>query len=101
MYLVQLLLPLFDNTGKRFPASRLNRVKTSLTRSFGGITMFKRSPAEGLSAESSGVVYDDIVLFEVMTATLDRKWWTRYRARLEKQFKQDRIIVRASTIDVL
>jgi len=36
-----------------------------------------------------------------MTATLDRKWWTRYRARLEKQFKQDRIIVRASTIDVL
>jgi hypothetical protein len=72
-----------------------------LTRSFGGITMFKRSPAEGLSAESTGVVYDDIVLFEVMTPALDRRWWKTYRARLEKQFAQDRIIVRASMIDVL
>jgi hypothetical protein len=101
MYLVQLLLPLFDNAGRPFPASKLNRVKTSLTRSFGGITMFKRSPAEGLSAESTGVVYDDIVLFEVMTPALDRRWWKTYRARLEKQFAQDRIIVRASMIDVL
>jgi hypothetical protein len=101
MYLVQLLLPLFDNAGRPFPASKLNRVKTSLTRSFGGITMFRRSPAEGLSSESTGMVYDDIVLFEVMTPALDRRWWQKYRARLEKQFSQDRIIVRASMIDVL
>jgi hypothetical protein len=101
MYLVQLLLPLFDNAGRPFPPSKLNRVKTSLTRAFGGITMFKRSPAEGLSAGATGVVYDDIVLFEVMTPALDRQWWKSYRARLEKEFAQDRIIVRASTIDVL
>jgi hypothetical protein len=36
-----------------------------------------------------------------MTAQLDRQWWKNYRGRLEKQFSQDRIIVRASTIDLL
>jgi hypothetical protein len=101
MFLVQLLLPLYDNSGRRFPQSKLNRVKTLLTRSFGGITMFKRSPAEGLSEEASGMVSDDIVIFEVMTPTLDRRWWKNYRVRLEKAFCQDRIIVRASRICVL
>jgi hypothetical protein len=101
MYLVQLLLPLYDNSGRPFAPAKLNRVKTLLTRSFGGITMFRRSPAEGLSEEGSGVVRDDIVIFEVMTAQLDRQWWKNYRGRLEKQFSQDRIIVRASPIDLL
>ena len=101
MYLVQLLLPLYDNAGRRFPQSKLNRVKIRLTRAFGGITMFKRSPAEGLSEQASGVVRDDIVIFEVMTPALDRRWWKNYRVRLEQEFSQDRIIVRASTISVL
>jgi len=101
MYLVQLLLPLYDNSGRPFAPTKLNRVKTLLTRTFGGITMFRRSPAEGLSAEAAGVVRDDIVIFEVMTGELDRQWWKNYRGRLEKQFSQDRIIVRASTIDLL
>jgi len=74
MYLVQLLLPLYDNSGRPFAPAKLNRVKTLLTRSFGGITMFRRSPAEGLSEEASGMVRDDIVIFEVMTAQLDRQW---------------------------
>lgn len=101
MYLVQLLLPLYDNSVRRFPQSKLNRVKTLLTRLFGGITMFKRSPAEGLSEEASGTARDDIVIFEVMAQTLDREWWKNYRVRIEKEFCQDRIVVRASTISVL
>lgn len=101
MHLVQLLLPIYDNAGKRFPRTKLDRVKTLLTQKFGGVTMFKRSPAEGVSKASSGVVRDDIVIVEVMTAKLDRPWWKKYRIRLQKEFSQDRIIVRASSISVL
>ena len=98
MYLVQLLLPLYDNAGRRFAKSKMNSVKSLLTRKFGGITMFKRSPAEGLSSEQGGVVRDEIVILEVMTDKLRKSWWTSYRRRLEKLFRQDEIIVRASKI---
>ena len=101
MHLVQLLLPLYDNAGRRFSKSKLNRVKALLSREFGGITVYMRAPAEGLSEQAEGVVRDAIVIFEVMTAKLDRRWWKKYRADLEKEFRQDRIIVRASAIDLL
>lgn len=101
MYLVQLLLPSYDNAGRRFARAEFNRVKDLLTRAFGGITMFRRSPAEGLSTKAATLVRDEIVIFEVMTATLDRRWWKRYRHRLEAQFSQDRIVIRASKIRVL
>lgn len=101
MYLVQLLLPTHDNNGRRFPQTKMTRVKTRLTRLFGGITMYKRSPAEGLSTEKSGVVRDDIIIFEVMTEKLDTRWWTKYRRELEKEFAQDRIIARVSEFRLL
>lgn len=101
MYLIQVLLPSSDNAGRRFPKAQFNRVKSLLTRAFGGITMYRRSPAEGVSEERSGIVRDDILIFEVMTEKLDRRWWKNYRAGLEKDFRQDRIIVRASKMDLL
>ena len=101
MYLVQLLLPTYDNAGRRFAQSKFAQVKALLTRMFGGITVYKRSPAEGLSRETRRVVRDDIVIFEVMTAKLDRRWWKSYRKELEQQFRQDRIVVRASSIALL
>ena len=101
MYLVQLLLPLYDNSGHRFHKSKLNAVKNLLTRTYGGITMYKRSPAEGLSTDATQVVRDEIVIFEVMTPKLQKAWWANYRRRLEKLFRQDTIIVRASKIRLL
>ena len=101
MYLIQLLLPSYDNAGRPFPPAKLNRVKTELTRSFGGVTMFKRAPAEGVSAEASGVVHDEIIIVEVMTDKLSKSSWKLYRRKLEKSFRQDKIIVRASKIRLL
>jgi hypothetical protein len=101
MYLVQLLLPLYDNNGRRFPKSRLDRAKALLANVFGGITVYKRSPAEGLSEEAGSMVHDEIVIFEVMTAKVDKRWWKQYRIGLEKEFRQDRIVVRASSITLL
>jgi len=102
MYLVQLLLPLYDNKGRRFPRAKLNRVEDLLAKRFGGITMFKRAPAEGLSRRGGGgMTHDEIIVFEVMADELDRSWWASYRARLEQRFRQDYVVVRASKIELM
>ena len=41
------------------------------------------------------------MIFEVMAVELDQKWWGKYRARLEKRFKQEKVIVRAQEIRLL
>lgn len=102
MYLVQILLPLYSNDGRQFPQAEYIRVRDELTDAFGGLTTYLRSPAEGLWKESgSATVYDDIVIYEVMTKALDRTWWHEYRAALAKRFVQDVLIVRVSEIQLL
>src|SRR5687768_4274806 len=38
MHLIQILLPVYDNDGKSFPASRYADVRRELTERFGGLT---------------------------------------------------------------
>lgn len=102
MYLIQMLLPLYANDGRKFSPPEFIRVRDELTESFGGLTTYVRSPAEGLWKESdSSTVYDDIVIYEVMTNKLDRSWWSKYRAELAERFQQDVLIVRVSKVQLL
>ena len=102
MYLVQLLLPLYDNSGHRFPNARLREVADELTDRFGGVTAYLRSPAEGSWREGNGPVdKDEVVMFEVMVDHLDRDWWSRYRGVLERRFAQDELVVRATAMERL
>ena len=102
MHLVQLLLPLYDNNKQPFAREDFDRVRDELVKRFGGITAFRRSPAEGLWREGQGdVSYDEVIIFEVMTERLDREWWLTYRKRLEKHFRQERIIIRATQVEQL
>ena len=36
-----------------------------------------------------------------MADELDAGWWAKYRARLEKRFKQEKVIVRAHEVKLL
>ena len=102
MYLIQILLPLYDNQGRPFPQHELLRVRDELSERFGGITTYMRSPARGLWKETGeSTVHDDIVIFEVMTAELDRDWWQGYREQLTLAFRQALLIVRVSEIQLL
>lgn len=99
MNLVQLLLPLYDAKGKRFPASAYDDVARELTERFGGLTAYVRAPAKGLWKEEPGKTRrDDIAVYEVMVESLDPAWWKSYRESLEKRFDQDEIVVRAHEI---
>lgn len=102
MYLVQILLPLYDNSGEPFPQQEYVRVRDELTQRFGGITTYLRSPAEGLWRETPTLtVRDDIVIYEVMTEQLDRAWWRGYRQELSARYRQDLLIVRVSEVQLL
>ena len=102
MHLVQLLLPLFDNESQPMPRAHFGRVASELTERFGGLTAHTRAPAEGLWREGGdGTTRDEIVIYEVMTDSLDTEWWRSYRTKLEERFAQDQIVVRAQQISLL
>ncbi|HYO99282.1 MAG TPA: hypothetical protein VER76_03625 [Pyrinomonadaceae bacterium] len=101
MYLIQILLPLYDNDGETFAQTAYDRVRDELIKKFGGITAFRSSPAEGIWKEGGEVSRDAIIVFEVMTEELERAWWRNYRAELESRFRQEKLIARATLIEQL
>ena len=44
---------------------------------------------------------DDLVIYEVMAENLDVDWWSTYRAKLEQVFRQEKLLVRAQTSQLL
>lgn len=102
MHLVQILLPLNDNDGRALAKDLFEQVARELTDRFGGVTAYTRAPADGRWREAGQATSaDEVVVVEVMVATLDEVWWSSYRASLESAFRQKQIIVRAQNIRVL
>ncbi len=98
-YLVQMLLPLYDDAGAAIATDLFAQTRQELADQFGGMTAFMRAPARGLwKTEDGAVTRDEIVVFEVMVEELDRDWWDAYRQRLEGRFRQDAIVVRSTKI---
>jgi|SRR5687768_3531198 len=102
MYLVQLLVPMYDNEGHHFEPVDYVQLRSELADRFGGVTAYTRAPARGVwKDEMGGTTRDDIVIFEVMTDDLDRVWWSSFRKELERRFRQESVIVRALTSTLL
>jgi hypothetical protein len=102
MFLVEFLLPVYDNHGAHFPKEEFERVRRELADRFGGVTAFMHSPAMGLWEDDEGVVrHDDLVGFEVMAESLDRDWWRGYREQLAERFRQQEIVMRATSFERL
>lgn len=102
MRLIQVFLPLYDNAGQAFPRGLVDQVRQELTDAFGGVTFYLRSPAVGAWENDSGTVCrDDVILVEVMAEAVDAAWWGTYRQELELRFSQDKILIRATDVDIL
>jgi hypothetical protein len=99
MFAIQMLLPLRSNAGTVFPRSVFDQVSKTLTDRFGGLTAYVRAPASGAWQDDDGnVKKDDIVVYEVLAAELDRDWWTDYRKTLEELFRQEEIVICAQQV---
>lgn len=101
MHLIQILLPLRDNDGRPFPPGLHATVRHELKARFGGLTAYSRAPAEGLWESGAGTSRDEIVVLEVMADTLDAAWWRAYRTDLERRFRQESVVIRAMTAQLL
>jgi hypothetical protein len=96
MHLVQILVPLRDNEDNAFPRAWLDALRVELTERFGGVTAHLRAPAAGAWKDEQGdLARDDVVIVEVMTDDLDRRWWAAFRKRLAAQYRQEEMMVRA------
>lgn len=97
LYLIQILLPVYDNRGRRIARRRFDHTGRRLLERFGGVTAYTRAPASGLwkPARNRAPVRDSLVVYEVMAAKLDRKWWLRQKLLLESEFRQEDIVIRA------
>ncbi|MCQ4294592.1 hypothetical protein NAU58_03280 [Pseudomonas stutzeri] len=102
MYLIQLLLPLYDNDQQALPKSLFGMVSDELIEHFGGLTTYSRAPASGYWLEDGdNAVHDESVVYEVMVDELDRSWWADYRAELERRFRQEMLVIRAHALMLL
>ncbi len=101
-FLIQLMLPLYDNEGRPFSREQSARVRLELTEQFGGVTAFTLSPAVGIWEDAEGRTHrDDVVVVEVMAKSLDREWWNVYAVELAARFKQEVVVARAIEFESL
>lgn|GEM_PF-115379 len=92
--LVQLFLPIREENGSSFPIHYYNQLSTQLKEKFGGITIYNRSPATGLWKESGAqTVQDELLVYEVLTTSIENDYWQALKTKLEKQFRQTEILV--------
>jgi hypothetical protein len=102
MRLLQIFLPLRDNRDKAFLKNHYTQIRKTLTKEFGGLTAYTRAPAEGLwKDDQKNAQHDEMVIFEVMAAKVDKPWWKKYKKQLEKTFAQDEIIIRVQKVKLL
>lgn len=96
MQIVEIFLPL--DTGKGLPIEPdvIEGLIGGLADRFGGATAFTRAPAEGLWKQDEAVEKDRIIVIEVMVDELDAAWWRDYRSKLESEFEQEEVLIRAT-----
>ncbi len=99
--LVQLFLPLYDNEGIAFPEKYFLKVRKELTKVFGGTTFYFRSPVSGTWKQENKVIKDELLVAEVLANEKTSAFLYQYKARLEKRFKQDTILMRFMDIRLL
>lgn len=98
---IEIFLPLSANDGTRFPDTVLDGIENELTEQFGGVTAFKRAPAQGRWKSGGQTQGDEVAIFEFVVDRVDRGWWTRFRKDLEERMGQEIILVTARAIEIL
>jgi hypothetical protein len=101
MNVVEVFLPLDTGRGEPLPPETIEGLVAGLSDRFGGATAYTREPAEGLWKRATTIERDRIIVVEVMVDEVDEQWWSAYRERLEREFAQDRVLVRVTACRTL
>ena len=101
MQLARFFLPLQDNAGEAFPAEMYSAIEAELSSRFGGVTAHLQSPASGSWRDGGKLHADDVVIFEILLEKADMDWWRAFRARLERDFRQARILLMLQPVEIV
>jgi hypothetical protein len=100
--LFQILLPLYNPAGEAIAVEYFQDLKEELTGHFGGLTTYSRAPATGVWKNANDdITVDKIIVYEVVAESHELSYWTNLKARLEKKFDQDEILIRCSDIEII
>ena len=95
--IVEIFLPAAFPDGSPVPKAQFDLVKQELVELFGGVTSYDLTPAQGLWKDAGQVEADPIVVMEVMTGSVDKRWWKDFQHRMEVAFRQKEILIRVHT----
>jgi hypothetical protein len=102
MHLIEIFLPLFNNSKRGFDPSIYDTLELELKDKFGGVTFYRNTPAEGLWKDEAGKTnYDELIIAEVMVNKLEMEWWQQLKVRLEQTFQQKEILIRVFEFEKL
>lgn len=101
MHLVQILLPVYDNVGRKLPRNTFESIRVLLVEKFQGVTTYSHVPAEGLWKEQDEIMKDQILIYEVMADSWDEPWWQKTKSKLESTFQQKLIVIRRHPVELV
>ena len=99
MKLIQIFLPLYDNSGRRFAARMYSTERDALVE-----RLVASRPICVRQRKVCGRTKErphDMVILEMMVRRVDRKWWNDHRHKLERRFKQKELVVRSQDMKLL
>lgn len=101
MNVIEVFLPLDTGRGEPIGPEVIEGLVAGLADRFGGATAYTREPAEGLWKRATTIERDRIIVVEVMVGDVDQTWWADYRRRLETEFEQESVLIRATLCQML
>lgn len=100
--LFEIFLPIKNDKGKPFPQRHFDSLREILVEKFGGVTLYQRSPVTGVwDNPEAAQEKDELIIYEVMADSGDEAFWTQLKVDLENKFKQVKIIIRSSSINIV
>jgi hypothetical protein len=89
-FITQVLLPMFDNRGRRFPPASYQPFHERMVERFDGWT--QKQKALGVWQSPGGIRYKDKhLVYEIAHKTRNLGFWRAEKERLKREFEQEEI----------
>jgi inorganic pyrophosphatase len=97
-FLVQIFLPISE---KPEFGRTLERLQKTLTKKFGGTSIYPHNPVKGIWKGGGRAEFDQSIIVETMLCCLDLSFWSALKTDLEKALDQKEILVRTLNVSTL
>ncbi len=90
---LEFVLPENTSKGQPFPEKLFKELNDELLAKFGGLTVYKRTPALGFWRQAKTTISQNVRVYELMLPELDETYWSTLKKTLENKFKQTEVLI--------